>query len=190
MNILAVYGSNYGQAEKVLRRVAAGLEGQGHALSVYKGDALPASLALADFDGVVVAASIVVGQYQKYIRDFVTGHLAELNAIPSAFVSVNGGAPETDPGWRAEAEGYVQDFLAQTGWAPRWTATFAGALRYREYNFFIRWIIKRISRQHGGPTDTSRDYEFTDWDAVDRFARMLGEAMAAAPESRHAPPNG
>jgi menaquinone-dependent protoporphyrinogen oxidase len=30
--------------------------------------------------------------------------------------------------------------------------------------------MKRIARKEGGPTDTSRDYEYTDWEAVDRFA--------------------
>jgi menaquinone-dependent protoporphyrinogen IX oxidase len=29
--------------------------------------------------------------------------------------------------------------------------------------------MKTISRRAGGPTDTSRDYEFTDWVALDQF---------------------
>ena len=36
-------------------------------------------------------------------------------------------------------------------------------------NFFIKMVMKTISRMAGGPTDTSRDYEFTDWVALDRF---------------------
>jgi menaquinone-dependent protoporphyrinogen oxidase len=31
--------------------------------------------------------------------------------------------------------------------------------------------MKRIARGATGDTDTSRDYEYTDWDAVETFAR-------------------
>jgi len=42
-------------------------------------------------------------------------------------------------------------------------------LTYCKYNFFIKLMMKTIARKAGGPTDTSRDYEFTDWATVDRF---------------------
>jgi len=31
------------------------------------------------------------------------------------------------------------------------------------------------------PTDTSRDYEYTDWEAVDRFAAQCAGALARTP---------
>lgn len=31
--------------------------------------------------------------------------------------------------------------------------------------------MTRITAKAGAPTDTSRDYEFTDWPPVDRFVR-------------------
>jgi menaquinone-dependent protoporphyrinogen IX oxidase len=31
--------------------------------------------------------------------------------------------------------------------------------------------LRSIARKHGREVDVHRDYEFTDWDAVDRFAR-------------------
>lgn len=179
MKILAVYGSNFGQAEAVLRRVAGVLEARGHALSVFKGDAVPAGVAVEDFDAVVVAASIVIGRHQGYIRRFVRRNLAALGKRPTAFISVNGTAPESSPDWQAEAKGYVAAFLRDTGWAPRWTATFAGALRYPRYGLVTRWIMLSINRRRGGPTDTSREFEFTDWDAVDRFAEDLAAGLAA-----------
>ena len=40
-------------------------------------------------------------------------------------------------------------------------------------------LLKRISRRAGGPTDTSRDYEMTDWNQVVRFA---AEFAASLPE--------
>jgi len=45
----------------------------------------------------------------------------------------------------------------------------AGALLYTKYNFIVRFIMKRIARQAGAATDTSKDYEYTDWAALSRF---------------------
>ena len=61
---------------------------------------------------------------------------------------------------------------------PGGTATFSGALRYPRYGPVTRWIMKLISRRSGGPTDTSQEYEFTDWQAVDRFGEDLARALA------------
>jgi menaquinone-dependent protoporphyrinogen oxidase len=38
----------------------------------------------------------------------------------------------------------------------------AGALLYRQYGFLTRFVLRMISKQKGGDTDTSRDYEYTD----------------------------
>jgi len=182
MNVLAVYGSNYGQAEAVLQRVSQVLETHGVDVTVFKGNDIPEDLAVEGFDAMVVAASIRMGRYQTYIRDFVKRHNAALCACPSAFVSVNGSQSESAPEWRDEAQGYVRKFLEQTAWQPRWTATFAGALRYRRYDPVTRWIVKSINGRRGGATDTSREYEFTDWHAVDRFAEDLAEALGGQAE--------
>ena len=40
--------------------------------------------------------------------------------------------------------------------------------------------MKRIARKAGAPTDTSRDFEFTDWAALDRF---VGDTMGPADRS-------
>jgi menaquinone-dependent protoporphyrinogen oxidase len=181
MRILAVYGSEYGQAETVVRRVAGVLEARGHSLQVHRADGVPAMVAVESFDAVLVGASIIMGHYQKYVREFVRGHLAELRARPTAFISVSGSSPESVPEWRSAARGYVTTFLKETGWAPRWTATFAGALRYPRYGLVTRWIMKKISARQGGPTDTTREYEFTDWAAVDRFAAELADALSVGP---------
>jgi menaquinone-dependent protoporphyrinogen oxidase len=39
--------------------------------------------------------------------------------------------------------------------------------------------MKRIARAEGGPTDTSRDHELTNWEDVDEFAERF--ARLAAP---------
>jgi menaquinone-dependent protoporphyrinogen oxidase len=68
-----------------------------------------------------------------------------------------------------EAERFVTDFLEQTGWHPKMTATFAGGILYRQYWFLKRWLMKKIAKDGGKDTDTSKNHVYTDWDAVDRF---------------------
>jgi menaquinone-dependent protoporphyrinogen oxidase len=71
----------------------------------------------------------------------------------------------------------IDGFVAETGWRPERSLPVAGALTYSRYNFLIRFVMKRIARKQGAPTDTSRDYEFTNWSAVDRF---VDEAVRSA----------
>ena len=54
----------------------------------------------------------------------------------------------------------------------------AGALAYTRYGFLTRFFMRRIAKKEGGPTDTSRDHELTDWGMVARFANGMGDALA------------
>jgi menaquinone-dependent protoporphyrinogen oxidase len=178
--VLAVYGSAYGQTEKIVRRIADRLTGCGLGVTLHRADALPAALDLAGFDAVLVGASVMVGKHQPYVHRFVEQHAARLNAMPSAFVSVSGSAGSPLPAKRADAQDYLETFLRRTSWRPTRTATFGGALAYTKYGWFMRWLIKRISKQSGAPTDTSRDHDLTDWNAVDQFAADWAKTMLHA----------
>ena len=180
MKILALYGSRFGQAKAVLGRIVRALGDAGHSVTVVDLRMPPPAMAVEDYDAVVVAASIIMGRHESYVRRWVKANAVALAELPGAFVSVNGTSPESAPEWRDAAGRYLAQFLTQTGWRPRWTATFSGALRYSRYGPVTRWIMKRIAKKEGGPTDTSRDYEFTDWEAVDRFATLLAESFEQA----------
>ncbi len=39
-------------------------------------------------------------------------------------------------------------------------------------------LMKHIAAKEGGETDTSRDFEYTDWDEVTRFAETFASALA------------
>jgi menaquinone-dependent protoporphyrinogen oxidase len=177
--ILIVYGTTYGQTEKIVRRIDRELAKQGHDVSVFQGDQLPPELSLGVHAAVLIAASLIAGKHQRYIREFVRRHADQLNAVPSAFISVSASAADSPDLARAGAE----SFLRQTSWHPMFVQCFAGSLAYTQYRWWLRWIMKHISRSHGGPTDTSRDHELTDWEAVDRFAVRLADALWSSPAS-------
>ena len=73
--------------------------------------------------------------------------------------------PSTNP--------YMKKFLKQSGWIPDHAEVFAGEIDYKKYKFFDKHIIRFIMWLTGGPTDTSRKYDFTNWDNVQLFADRL-----------------
>jgi menaquinone-dependent protoporphyrinogen oxidase len=77
---------------------------------------------------------------------------------------------EKNPKTAAEMEATIHRFTGTAAWQPRVIKVVAGALLYTKYNVFIRWIMKRIVAKAGGETDTSHDYEYTDWNDVRAFA--------------------
>lgn len=175
---LIVYGSAYGQTEKTVQRVAARLKEAGVLCNIVKGDAIPPGLRPADYDGFVVAGSVLFGKHQKYLESFVTKHHEILTRRPSMFLSVCGAAHSETPESEALAQKYRLEFIRRAGWAPRLAHSLAGGLPFTRYGVFTRLMMRLISRHSGGPTDTSRDWEFTDWDTVDRLAREFQLVLA------------
>lgn len=176
-SILIVYGSTYGQTERIACRIAELLREADYTVDMHRGDQLPDPLTLGTYAGVVVAASVLKGHHQGYIREFVSRHAHRLNRLPTAFVSVCGAA-RGDP---LTAEAYVDALLRESGWQPTIARSFTGAVAYTKYPWLLRWVMKRISRQKGLPTDTSRDWDLTEWDQVDRFGRALAARFAVGP---------
>jgi menaquinone-dependent protoporphyrinogen oxidase len=178
--MLIVYGTTWGQTAKIAAKIGEVLSNHGCAVTLTKGDELPRDLTIEGYDGVIVGASIILRGYQRYIEQFITRHRGALNAMPSAFFGVSASAGSRNETERAAAEHILRAFLEKTGWRPRLTASIAGAITYTKYGWLTRWIMKSISRREGGGTDTSRDYEYTDWAQVAQFAESCF-AMVAAP---------
>jgi menaquinone-dependent protoporphyrinogen oxidase len=92
-------------------------------------------------------------------------------------VSLSAGGPRPKP---EAAQRYLDKFLRRTGWQPQLTASFAGALKYSLYGPVKRRVMIVIVGLAGGNTDTTRDYEYTDWDAVERFAGAYAQRLKQA----------
>lgn len=175
--VLIVYGTAYGQTERIVREIARVLRESEHEVRLERGDQVPADMSLGGYDGIVVAASVQVGRHQRYIERFVRQRATWLMTLPSAFVSVCGAMAAPGPEAARTAQGYRDRFLASTGWHPSLARSFAGGLAFSRYRPWVRWVMKLIVRRAGGPTDTSRDYDFTDWPAVAEFAREFASAL-------------
>jgi menaquinone-dependent protoporphyrinogen oxidase len=184
--ILVVYATREGQTRKIAKHVGERLEARQQAFVVLDAAEVPEEFDLSGYSAVLVCASLHAGKYEKEVVRFAKKYLVEvrdaLASLPTVFLSVSLSErtvedEEGDPALRAQAAADVKrtidEFLAETGWHPTHVAAAAGALLYRKYNFVIRLIMKRISRKAGGPVDTSRDYEFTDWNRIDQLVDDL-----------------
>jgi menaquinone-dependent protoporphyrinogen oxidase len=140
-------------------------------------DASQEQPSLYDYDAVIVAAPVRGGAYPKAVQRWVDAHSAALNVRPTAFVSVCLGILQKSPTVDAELHRIVDTFLAATAWHPTVTKSVAGALLYTKYNWLIRWVMKRIAQDAGGDTDTSRDYEYTDWNDLRGFASAFSDTV-------------
>jgi menaquinone-dependent protoporphyrinogen oxidase len=118
----------------------------------------------------VVGASLHRGRHQPCAEKFVRREAQHLNARPAAFFSVSLSAGSRNPTEVAAAGDIASRFLRAAGWQPQRVACFPGKLAYTQYGFLKRWIMRRIAEREGGPTDTGRDHDLTDWAAVREFA--------------------
>ena len=174
------FATSEGQTRRIAERLAAILHDLGmdsRAIDVTGPDA-----ALVDWTkvrGALVGASLHIGKHQKTADRFVRAHTSDLNAVPAAFFSVSLAAASKNEKEVDAAESLARAFPAARGWTPGLIVSLAGRLAYRQYGLLIRWVMKRIARKEGGPTDTSRDYELTDWTKVEQLARDMAQRIRA-----------
>jgi menaquinone-dependent protoporphyrinogen oxidase len=187
--VLIAYATREGQTQKIAEHVAATLHAEGLAVDVVDVK-MPPGLDLGAYAGVILAASIHLGKHEREMVDFARSNAAVLNAMPTSLLSVSmseAGAedasrkPEQRQQAAANVKGAVDRFLADTGLHPNRVMPVAGALKYLEYGWLVRFVMKRISKAEGGPIDTSRDYEMTDWVALDRFGHEVAASLGVSP---------
>jgi menaquinone-dependent protoporphyrinogen oxidase len=177
------YASTEGQTRRIAERIAARLVA--HRLVSGTLDVSGPEAATIDWrrvHGAVVGASLHVGRHQASVVRFAEAHRRELNAVPSAFFSVSLAAASRNPAEVESARAIAAAFLTGVGWHPATMVCFAGRLAYTQYGFVKRQLMRWIARKEGGATDASRDWEYTDWDAVDRFADTFAAQVSATPE--------
>ncbi len=171
--ILILYASTDGHTRKICNRLQQVIELLGHQVTLVSIDD-ESQVDLQAFDKIVIGASIRYGKHSQKITDFINRNKQLLDSKPNAFFSVNIVArkpgknqPDTNP--------YLRKFLKKITWRPKEIAVFAGKLDYPKYSFFDRTMIRLIMFITKGPTDPKAVIEFTDWQQVESFGRLIGE---------------
>jgi menaquinone-dependent protoporphyrinogen oxidase len=169
-----------GQTHRIASEIAATLRQQGFDSEVR---CLTTPMPAVDWQnvrGAIVGASIHAGRHQQAALDFVTREARELSARPSAFFSVSLAAASKNPAEVDAVRALASGFVRQAGWQPARILSVAGTLAYTKYGFVTRQVMRYIAWREGAPTDTSRDYEFTDWNVVRQFALEVASDVVRA----------
>ena len=172
-NILLAYSTVDGHTLSICERIAEIVRWEGHDVALVAIDDGP-TIDLDAYDKIIIGASIRYGKHRPQVVNLINSNTAKLESRPSAFFSVNVVArkPEKNP---PETNPYLQKFLKQISWRPKYMAVFAGKIDYPRYGFWDRLAIRFIMWMTKGPTDPTAVVEFTDWTKVDEFARDFNE---------------
>lgn len=176
MIVLVGYATVEGQTRKIAEAVASTIEAAGHRALLFDA-ASGAEYALGRPEAAILCAPVHAARYPAAFARFVGQEASWLNSVPSAFVSVSMLIRSEFEEEQEEARQFPGSLLEETGWRPGKIHHAAGALRYTEYDFFKRWIIRRMAEHENAPTDMTKDHEFTDWTALSAF---VTEFLAAA----------
>lgn len=174
---LVLYATREGQTEKVAARITMHLEKLGQEVRlVSAGDTGSiAKLNLCAFDRLVFGASVHAGGLERELVEFINSHSEQISRQPRSFFVVLLSAATKDPALRAnslaDAHRQVTDQLHVRFHDMEF---IAGALKYSKYAWPLKWLMKRIAKQAGERTNMGQDYEYTDWQQVERYAMRLG----------------
>ena len=178
VRVPVLYATTEGQTGRIAERIAATLRDRGLSSAAFDVASTEAgSIDWKRLEGVVLGASLYKGKYQPRAVEFARAHRDDLNALPSAFFGVSLSAASKNSEEVEAARRLAESFAETAGWRPFRIESIAGTLAYTRYGFIIRFIMRRIARKEGAPTDTSRDYELTDWTEVARFAHEVADAV-------------
>jgi menaquinone-dependent protoporphyrinogen oxidase len=178
MKAAIFYATREGQGKRVSDHIAESLRARRFDVDIYNVKDSPELIDMQPYRLAFLVASVHLGHHEREIVRFVKSHRADLVRLGAPFLSLtlseasaedSAAPPEKRTAAAADAQRMIDVFVRETGWRPAYVLPVAGALTYSKYNFIIKLIMKIVARRTGGPTDTTRDYEFTDWAALDRF---------------------
>jgi menaquinone-dependent protoporphyrinogen oxidase len=192
-DVLVFYATTEGQTRRIAERIASDMRARGfncRTIDVVNPDPEGAGVVWDNVRGVILGASLHAGRHQRTAAAFAKAFRHRLNMYPSAFFSVSLSAASAHTEEVETAARLAREFPAAAGWKPSEVVCFAGRLAYTHYGWLTRQIMKRIAKKEGGPVDTSRDHELTDWDAVARFTTRMADEIENAEHRRFhfAPP--
>lgn len=178
MHLLIVYGTTEGHTRELSHFAARCLRDTGHLATVEEAGPDAAHPDPQAYDAVVIAASLHVGRFQPALVHFARTHHEILNRVPSAFISVSLCAAGLRPDDWEGLEDSLGRFQHETLWQPRSVHHAAGAIRYSEYDFFKRLALKHLVGARARTSTSSRDYDLTDYGALESFLTAFTRELA------------
>jgi menaquinone-dependent protoporphyrinogen oxidase len=173
-DVLIVYATEEGQAQKIAGRIGDELMRCGNHADVHPVETNPL---VSHYDAVVIGSSLHGGRFAMRLVEFVRQHKRAIDSMPNAFFGVCLAAGRDDEEGRRAVRGYLARFVTATDWLPDDAEAFAGALRFSRYGPLKRWMVRRVARRNALDVDSAGDQELTNWEDVTSFAKRLHERL-------------
>lgn len=168
--VLIVFATREGQTEKIAQTMARHLVEKGHEVLVHQAGHHQGFL-VEDYDRILCGASMHAGGLEPEMIEFIRRNQEKISNKPNAFFLVLLSAATKDPAlkekWLSDARRKVEEQIPPIF---AHLEMIAGALTYSKYSWPMKWVMRKIAKAAGEGTDFSRDYEYTDWEQVRRFA--------------------
>ncbi len=169
--VLVVYDSRSGHTARIARRIWETIIAEGHQADMMH--VLEADREGVDwnkYDLVICGAPVLYGVFRKQFLAFVYRWKAVLDAKPNSFFNVT--VIARNPA-KATPEGnvYCRKFLENNPWHPKDVKCFAGKVDYPNWSWIDAKLIQMIMKMTKGPTEMTAVIDYTDWEAVEDYAR-------------------
>jgi menaquinone-dependent protoporphyrinogen oxidase len=173
--IAIIVSSDCGHTKRIADYMANQLDRHEYEVEIFSLSTRPAltSAELVKFDRVIIGCSVYLGDFPQVLVDWIWDRHDLLNSMPCGLFTVSLNAADPRPKAREVDDKVLNNFMQQTSIKPRFVASMGGALEYTQYGFFKRCVLQGVSAAAGGPTDTSRDFDLTNWNDVERFVQAF-----------------
>jgi menaquinone-dependent protoporphyrinogen oxidase len=174
--VLILFASREGQTAKIARQIREHLAQEGIAVDLVnaKDTRATAQIALEQYNLLIFGVSMHAGGLARELVRFINRNAEEIKQQHRTLFLVLLSAATKDPQLRARTLADAQQKVQrQLNVSFDQIEMIAGALTYSKYSMPVKWLMRRIAKEAGGDTDTSKDYEYTDWSQVARYAARL-----------------
>ncbi len=179
MKALIIYGTVEGQTRKIAETAAGYFEELGWSAALMN-VAEQYEYTLERPDAVVLAAPVHANEYPSDFIEFVMEEADWLNGLPSAFISVSLSIHSEFEDERETVMHLPEALSVYTAWCPAMVHHAAGALRFEEYDFFKRIMVRYMATREAKKADKSQNQEFTDWAALKAFVTEFSKTVSGA----------
>lgn len=175
---LIAYGTTEGHTRTICEQIRDWLVESGHQVVLVDTKAKATAPPFTGIECAIIAGSLHQEKHQASLVRFVKQYRELLSKIPTLMLSVSLTAVLRDDKHLAEAKVCVDRFTVDTKWMPTAVHLVAGALKYTEYDWMKRMLMKMIVKKNGGDIDTHHDYVYTDWDDLKAVVFAFAGARA------------
>ncbi len=124
-------------------------------------------------DHVIIGSPIYMGRFPRRFSRWINQNRSCLKGIRTSLFTFSLNAADQHHKAKSMNDLLLRRYSKNLAVKSKFVASFAGSLAFKEYGFFTKLIMKYISRSNGGPTDSTKNFELTNWKEIEKFAKTI-----------------